>query len=98
MQYDYVVKPKAAQKIWSFYRNVSLKFLHTYSEEDMVRNIQSAVRSIRLIEKNIPRRVPIVDRWKGYYMAKAGKWYFAYTIDEETVIVWDACHAQNMHD
>ncbi len=24
------------------------------------------------------------------------KWYFAYTIDDDTIIIVDACHAQNM--
>ncbi len=33
-----------------------------------------------------------------YYMAHAGKWYFAYTIEGEKIVVHDACHAQNMHE
>ena len=31
-------------------------------------------------------------------MANTDKWYYAYTIDGDTVTVVDACHAQNMHD
>ena len=31
-------------------------------------------------------------------MANAGKWYYAYVIDGDTIKVVDACHAQNMHD
>ena len=38
----------------------------------------------------------IVDRWKGYHMANTDKWYFAYTIDGDTITIVDACHAQNM--
>ena len=26
------------------------------------------------------------------------KWYYAYTIEGDTVTVVDACHAQNMHE
>ena len=26
------------------------------------------------------------------------KWYFAYTIDGDTIFIEDACHAQNMHE
>ena len=31
-------------------------------------------------------------------MANTDKWYYAYTIDDETIIVVDARHAQNMHE
>jgi hypothetical protein len=31
-------------------------------------------------------------------MANTDNWYFAYTIDDDTIVVHDACHAQNMHD
>ena len=31
-------------------------------------------------------------------MANAGKWYYAYTIDDETITIQDACHEQNMHE
>jgi hypothetical protein len=35
---------------------------------------------------------------KGYYMANTDKWYYAYTIEGDTVTVVDACHAHNMHE
>ena len=31
-------------------------------------------------------------------MANTDTWYFAYTIEGDTIIIVDACHAQNMHD
>ena len=31
-------------------------------------------------------------------MANTDKWYYAYTIDGNTITVVDACHSQNMHD
>jgi hypothetical protein len=31
-------------------------------------------------------------------MANTDKWYFAYTIDGDTITIVDACHAQNMHE
>ena len=40
--------------------------------------------SLELMEKNV------ID--------DTDKWYYAYTIDGDTVTVVDACHAQNMHD
>lgn len=48
------------------------------------------------IEKSLLRREPTIERWKGYHMANTDKWYFAYTIDDDTIIIVDACHAQNM--
>lgn len=96
MPYNYVVKPKAQQKIRSFYKNVAHKYRHTYDYDDFMRNVYDAVFSIYDIEKTLPRRVPTLSRWKGYYMANTDKWYFAYIIEGDTVTVVDACHAQNM--
>jgi len=31
-------------------------------------------------------------------MANTDKWYFAYTIEGDTITIVDACHAQNMHN
>ena len=31
-------------------------------------------------------------------MANAGHWYYAYRISGDTIIIEDACHAQNMHE
>lgn len=97
-QYRYVVKRHASMAIWAFYRNVALKYLHTYSDEDLIRNVRDAVRSMYRIETSLLRRKPIIKRWQGYHMAKAGNWYYAYTIDGDTITIHDACHRQNMHD
>ena len=97
-QYDYVILPRAFQEIRAFYVNVALKYQHTYSYDDLERNVHDALFSIYGIENTLPRRQPTIKRWKGYHMANTDKWYFAYTFDGETVTVVDACHAQNMYD
>jgi hypothetical protein len=94
----YIIKPRAAQKFYSFYRNVAKKYRHTYDKDDLKRNVHDAVFSIYGIESTLLRREPTLSRWKGYHMANTDKWYFAYTFDGETVTVVDACHAQNMHE
>jgi hypothetical protein len=98
MPYKFVVKPLAARRIWSFYRNVAKKYSNTYAEEDIARDVKRAVRSILLIESRLLRRTPTINRWNGKYMAHSGYWYYAYTIDGDTITVHDACHQQNMHD
>jgi len=95
---EYIIKPRASRKIFSFYSNVAKKYRHTYDKADLKRNVFNAVYSIYDIERGLLRREPTLDRWKGYYMANTDKWYFAYTFDGETVTVVDACHAQNMHN
>jgi hypothetical protein len=30
--------------------------------------------------------------------ANTDKWYYAYAIDNDTITIQDACHAQNMHE
>ncbi len=97
-QYQYLIKKRCANKITTFYRNVSKKYKHTYSQELMEKNVHDAYDSIYQIEKTLLRREPSLSRWSGYYMANTDKWYYAYTFDGETVTVVDACHAQNMHD
>ena len=97
-QYKYNVKPLAQHKIRSFYNNVAKKYKHTYDINDLIRDIENAVLSINQIEKTLLRRKPTLKRWASYYMANTDKWYYAYTIEGDTITVKDACHAQNMHD
>lgn len=94
----YRIKKRCARKIISFYQNVAKKYKHTYSEELMHQNIDEATDAIYQIENSLLRRPSSLSRWEGYYMANTDKWYFAYTIDGDTVTVVDACHAQNMHE
>jgi len=94
----YIIKKRCAQKITSFYRNVSKKYKHTYSLELMEQNVHDAYDSMFRIETGLTRREPTLKRWAGYHMANTDKWYYAYTIAGDTVTVIDACHAQNMHE
>ena len=96
MRYKYKVKPLARRKIRSFYNNVAKKYKHTYSKWLMHKNIDDTVDAMLQIECTLLRREPTIERWKGYYMANTDKWYFAYSIDGDTITIVDACHAQNM--
>ena len=100
MQYKYEVRPRAARKIWSFFRHVALKYRHTFDTEDIVKNAQRAIRNMGLIEQSLLRRKPVIEQWKkeGWHMANAGKWYYAYTIANDSIIIEDACHSQNVHE
>ena len=94
----YIIKPRAARKIYTFYGNVAKKYRHTYDKTDYMRNVHDALTSICDIENGLLRRKPTLARWKEYHMANTDTWYYAYTFDGETVTVVDACHAQNMHN
>lgn len=98
-RYMYSIKKRCANSITTFYRNVSKKYKHTYSQELMEKNVQDAYDAIYSIENGLQRREPTIARWteRGYFMANTDKWYFAYTFDGSTITVVDACHAQNMH-
>lgn len=99
-KYRYLVLPQCYEAIYSFYYHVALRYRHTYSEEQMLQNIDDASDAFYKIEDGLLRREPTLSRWKqkGYHMAHTNKWYYAYTFDGETVTVVDACHAQNMHN
>ena len=94
----YVIKPRAARKIYTFYGNVAKKYRHTYDKADYKRNVHDALMSIYNIEGTLLRREPKLKHWAKYHMANTDKWYFAYTIDGDTITIVDACHAQNMHE
>ena len=94
----YLIRKRCVRKINSFYRNVSRKYRHTYSQELMEKNVNDAFDSIYQIERTLLRREPTLERWSGYHMANTDKWYFAYSIEENTITIVDACHAQNMHE
>ncbi len=92
-------RPKALRKIWTFYRNVAKKYKHVYDYGDMQNNIRKVILNGYNIEHSLPRRRPVVERWQkeGWHMAKADKWFYAYTIANDTIFIEDACHEQNMH-
>ena len=94
----HVIRKRCAQKITTFYRNVSKKYKHTYSQELMEKNVHDAYDSMFQIERTLLRRKPTISQWAGYHMANTDKWYFAYTIDGDTITVVDARHAQNMRE
>ena len=80
--------------------NVSRRYMHTFSIEDIHNNVERTLQNGLLIENTLLRRKPTLTRWQkpGWHMAHAGKWYYAYTIDQDTITIQDACHAQNMHE
>lgn len=96
--YRYIIKPRASRKIFSFYQNVAKKYRHTYDKGDLKHDVQNAVFSIFRIENGLLRREPTLKRWSSYHMAHKDKWYFAYTIDGDTIFIEDACHSQNMRN
>ena len=97
-KFRYRVSFRCYEKIYTFYYHVALKYRHTYSEELMHRNIDDAIDSMYQIEQTLMRRKPTISKWAGYYMANTEKWYFAYTVDGDTITVLDVCHAQNMKE
>ena len=64
----------------------------------MFKNIVEAYDAMYRIEQTLPRRRPTLARWQGMHMAHSGHWYYAYTIDGDTITICDACHEQNMHE
>ena len=98
MLYKYRYTNRAVDNIMEFYKNVSMKYCHAYSYEDVDRNVLEAFNCIYDIEKTLPRRAPTIKRWQNYYMTNFDKWYYAYIIEGDIITVVDTCHAQNMHD
>lgn len=94
----YVIKKRCLRNINAFYKNVSKKYKYTYSQELMEKNVHDAVDAMYEIEKTLLRRKPTKERWADYHMTNTDKWYYAYIILDDMIVVVDACHAQNMHN
>ncbi len=60
----YVIRKRCAQRITTFYRNVSKKYKHTYSLELMEKNVIDAYDAMFRIENSLLRREPVLSRWK----------------------------------
>lgn len=97
MNYKHIFKQKAVWEIQSFYMHVAEKYRHTYSYEDMERNMHQAFTAGYMIERTLMRRKPTLSRWRDYHMAHYGKWYYAYIIEKDIINIVDACHEQNLH-
>ena len=69
-----------------------------YTPEEAYELTMKDIKAIYAIERTLPRRRPTISRWEGYHMANTDKWYYAYTIEGDTIKVVDVCHAQNMHE
>ena len=94
----YKVKSICYRKIFDFYLHVAKKYKHTYSSFLMHKNIDDAVDAMYGIEVSLLRRTPTLKRWQDYHMAHSGYWYYAYTINGDTITIVDVCHEQNMHE
>ena len=64
----HVIRKRCAQKITTFYRNVSKKYKHTYSQELMEKNVHDAYDSMFQIERTLLRREPTISQWAGYHI------------------------------
>ena len=95
---NYKITGKPINKIFLFYHNVAKKYKHTYSKKLMCNNIDAAINGMYKIENGLPRRTPTKPQWKNYFMANTSKWYYAYIINGDEIMVVDACHSQNMKE
>lgn len=96
---NYEISNKTFKEIYHFYLNVSRKYKHTYSKENLHRDIEKTKNSIYQIENGLLRRNPTISRWNGKgFMANTKTWYYLYKIDGNTIYVIDACHSQNMRE
>lgn len=65
----YNISNRVYQKVLSFYENVSKKYPHTFTYEDLQKKYYDTCYSINKIENGLLRQKPTISRWKGLYMA-----------------------------
>ena len=104
-----VVNKKALQSISTFYHDVRKKYKHTYSKEQMEKNIDEVCDAIQSIKDN--GKVPILQKHKikGYKEATWKRrgtkinWYFEYKVETDEnndyiIHVYEAINFRNMHE
>lgn len=104
----YIIKQQAINSICSFYDNtVNKAHKHVYSLSDYNNFVDKTYNDAMLIgtktdkvKSNINTKMlntKLFQEWakSGYLVAASKKWYYAYTINGDTIIVHDACHKQN---
>lgn len=104
-----VVNKKALQSISTFYHNVRKKYKHTYTKEQMEKNIDEVCDAIQSIKDN--GKVPILQKHKikGYKEATWKRrgtkinWYFEYKVETDEnndyiIHVYEAINFRNMHE
>lgn len=72
-----------------------LEDAHNMAAADIERIRQKDEMTIEESQMLLLRMVEEEYQW---HMANTDKWYYAYTIDGDTITIQDACHAQNMHE
>ncbi|GHT32947.1 hypothetical protein FACS189434_05940 [Bacteroidia bacterium] len=91
------------RKITSFYDNVNKKYPHTYSYEDVDRDVLRVynealkVATNELWRKNDMKSVRGWDNYNVEYSNKTG-WYFAYKIKNNVIYIEDAENHRNMSE
>ena len=104
-----VVNKRAFLSISTFYHNVRKKYKHTYSKEQMEKNIDEVCDAIQSIKDN--GKVPILQKHKikGYKEATWKRrgtkinWYFEYKVETDEnndyiIHVYEAINFRNMHE
>lgn len=98
----YEIGVKAIQSIENFYHNVAKKYRNTYDYNLMSKNIDDtidSIYSIKLDSKSIEPNWGLAKYSQyGCRMIHIKRWYFVYIIEGDSIVVIDACHAQNMHE
>ena len=89
---EYIIKPRAARKIYAFYGKEAKKYRHTYDKEDYKRNVHDALTSIYDIERKLLRRPPALRRWAKFYMTNTDKW-----VMQDRGIIWQMRKILRMH-
>ena len=58
----YLIHSNCRKNIIEFYTHVSMKYRNTYSESQMLKNMDEAINAMYLVEKSLVSRRPTLDR------------------------------------
>ena len=91
-----IIDNLAICKIMDFYKNTGLKFSDTNTGDVIEKYINDTINSIATINHNSLLQQPYLNSWQEYKRITLGKWNFAVEVKDNTIIIVDACHRQNL--
>ena len=97
-----VISENVQNRIFQFYQNARLKYSHTYSAQDSVRDANKVYDELYKVGTNelLKKNNSVIRSWSGYLVdySKATGWYFAYEIRNNIIFIEEAENFRNMSE
>ena len=97
-----IISESVYSRISQFYQNARLKYPHTYSAQDSVKDTNKVFDELYKVGTNelLKKNNSVIRSWSGYLVdySKTTGWYFAYEIRNNIIYIEEAENFRNMSE